>query len=240
MAIINQRWPRDLCPETCTFGRSRNDIRQVSVRTRKATTIRQGRPLWRAECSWSLPNTNKLAKLRYWLEQLDGFAGSVQLWDFASPYPFGLLLATGPDGFNETRVQWTNLATDYYWTNASLPLHWVYNAPVTLSANAAQGATSISLTGLQANKITCVQGQYVQVGQRIYIAASDVTSSGAGTATIPLQYGLLAAATSGETVRLVEAACEMQLADQNIDHRSRAGEGLTVVSASFLETVENL
>lgn len=241
MAIINQRWPRDLCPETCVFGRERFDIRQVSPRTQKATIIRPGaRPLYTAECTWRLPNTRKLAKLRYWLEQLDGFSGSVQIWDFANPYPFGIELATGPSGLGEIRTSWTYLGNDSLWTLGGLPTHWTIAAPVTLAASAAAGATTLSLTGLEASKVATIQGQYIQVGRRIYLAASDVNSSVSGTATVTLQSPLLAAASSGATVRLAEAACEMQLVDQNISGRATAGNGETVVTAKFVESVEDV
>lgn len=241
MAIINQRWPRDLCPESCVFGRQRNDVRQISPRSQKPTIIRQGgRPLYSAECTWRLPNTKRLAKLRYWLEQLDGFNGSVQLWDFGNPYPYGLELATGPSGLGEIRTSWTYLGNDSLWTLGGIPTHWTIAAPVTLASSASLGATSLSLTGLDASKVTTIQGQYVQVGRRLYLAASDVDSSGAGTATISLQSPLLAAASSGATVRLAEAACEMQLAEQSIDARTAASDGLTIVTAKFIESVEDV
>lgn len=240
MVFVNQRWPRDICPQSCVFGRTRNDFRQESARTRKATVIRQGRPLYRAECTWALPRTQRLAKLRYWLEQLDGYNGSVQIWDFANPFPFGLELATGPTGLGVTRTLWTNTGATSYWTFNGEISHWAVGATVTTTANAALGATTLALQGLQANRQAVVQGQYVQVGRRIYLAATNVTSSPTGTATITLDSPLLAAAPIGTVVRLAEAACEMQLINQNIDSTSRAGDGLTVVSASFIESVEDV
>jgi len=240
MAIINQRWPRDLCPESCVFGRTRNDVRQISVRTRKSTVIKQGRPLWRAECTWSLPNTKRLAKLRYWLEQLDGFSGSVHIWDFGNPYPFGLELAVDSAGYGEVRTTWTNASVASFWTAGSVPSHWTIAANVTTTSALSAGATSIPITGLDASKVATVQGQYVQIGRRLYLAASDVNSNGSGNATIQLQSPLLTSPGAGALVRLAEAACEMQLADQNIDTRTRAGDGLTVVSATFIESVEDV
>lgn len=238
MAIINQRWPRDIRPEICSFGRTRNDIRQTSPRTRQASVIKLGRPLWSAECSWSLGNTEKLAKLRYWLEALEGYNGSAQIWDFASPFPWGLNLATS--GVETTRWFWSYLSTRSPFTYAGLPAYWEADSMLTLPGAHAAGATSINLTGLSAGGLVCVQGQYVQIGRRLYLCADTVTANGSGAATVPIVPGLAVAAAAGTEVRFAEAACEMQLAEQNFDSRSRAGEGLTVVSAKFIESVTDV
>lgn len=237
MAIINERWPRDLAPETCVFGRSRNDVLQLSPVTRVSTVLRQGRPLWSAQLSWNLPNGDSLAKLRYYLELLDGFAGSVQIWNFASPYPYGLRLATN-DGEAE-RIFWSYLGNVAPWSWTGFPTHWALDSTVLLAADAAAGATSISLTGLDPEKLVCVKGQYIQIGRRIYLCTDIVSSSVGGTATIPIAPALMAAATTGAAVRLVEAACEMRLAGQDFDESASAGEGLSRISASFVETVQD-
>lgn len=235
MAIINQRWPRDLCPETCTFSRTRNDVRQISPRTRQSKNIRMGRPLWMAEVSWTFANDFKLAKLRYLLENLEGYAGSVQLWDFASPYPWGINASIGG---GDRRLFWSYLTTRAPFSYAGAPYHWNYAGPYPLVATAAAiGATSIALKSLDPSKIVALQGQYIQIGRRIYIASANVTSDGSGNATLTFFPGLLAAAAVDAEVRLVEAACEMELADQNFKASARAGSGLNTVSATFVETV---
>lgn len=210
MAILNQRWPTDLQPASCKFSRIRNDQMQISPVSRQAKMLRMGRPLWQAECTWVLRSHRELAKLRWWLEGLDGYAGSVQIWDFKSPRPL--------------------------YENA--PTHWADGATVTLAANAALGATSLQLSGLEASKIAVVQGQYVQVGNRLYLANADVTADGAGLATISINPGLLAAATAGAAIRLSQAACEMRLEEQNWPQDGAYGTTVTV-SARFVETADD-
>lgn len=236
MTLINARWPRTLCPETCKFARVRNDVLQTAPASLQTTVIRRGRPLWGAELSWSLANTERLAQLRYWLESLDGYSGSVQIWDFTSPWPYGLTLATTAD-IEYKRLLWVNGAVRPPWTWAGLPYQWTLDSTITVSANVAAGATSVSFSGLTPSTIAAVQGQYIQIGRRLYIVAQGATSDGSGNVTITLTSPLLAAATAGDTARLVEAACEMRLANQNFDAQSRAGDGLVIVTASFLETV---
>lgn len=211
MAIINQRWPDALAPETCRFGRSRNDVAQISPRTRQATVVRMGRPLWAADLSWSLQSGETLDALRYWLEALEGFAGSVQLWNFAAPYPRAI--------------------------GSALPAHWALGSAVQIAAPAALGAVSLQLKGLQPAQPAAVQGQRVQVGRRSYVAAASANADGAGLVTVTLLSGILAAAATDDAVRLSQAGCEMRLAKQEFDEAADAGSGLVRVSASFIETV---
>lgn len=239
-AFVNVRWPTAIRPTSCTFGKSRNDIAQESPRTRKRTFIQRGRPLYYAELTWRYPQTSKLAHLRYFLDRLEGFAGSVQIWNFASPYPYGIDYGYGaPPNYNR-RTLWTNSGSQTPFTWTGLPSHWVSGATVTVNANAAVGATSVIVQGLQASKPAVVAGQYVQFGRRLYIAAADANSNGGGVATIELTSGLLAAANAFDTARLVEAACEMELIDQDISEAADASDGMVSVRARFRETVEDV
>ena len=234
MTIINQRWPRDLCPNSCRFGRSRNDIAQTSPRTRQRSVIRTGgRPLWSAECTWFFPNGDRLAKLRYWLEELDGLTGSVQIWNFNSPFPYGLQLSAGNGNI---RTFWSYLGNRAPFSYAGLPALWALDSFSTLGTSYAAGATSIVLGGLGANRLVCVQGQYIQIGRRLYLCAATVESDASGNATIAITPGLIDAAPSGTVVRMAEAACEMQLAEQNFDESGRYGDGFVSATATFIES----
>jgi hypothetical protein len=234
MTILNTRWPRVLAPETCVFGRSRNDIAQESPRSRQRNYIRQGRPLWSAECTWSAPNTDRIAQLRWWLDGLEGYSGSVQIWDFASWRPDGLPLATTSG--ESPRIFWTHLGNRAPFNWAGMPSHWQLDVTVPASA-ASAGATSIVVTGLAANALAAIQGQYVQIGRRLYLVDQGATANGAGSATIQLSTPLLAAIAGGTLVRFAEAACEMELVSQSWSSSARAGDGFMSVSASFRETV---
>lgn len=205
MAITNQRWPTDLAPETCTFTRTRNDARQVSPISRQATVLRFGRPLWQAELTWTVGNDARGEKLRYWLEGLDGFVGTVQLWDFNSFAIGGIVMGT-----------------------------------TTLSANAAVNATSVSVQSSVNSARLAYAGGYVQIGRRLYTCANDVVTGSTGAATFDIQQKLVVAANSGDALRFQQAACEMQLVDQNWAVSGNATSGLKSVRASFLETVTDV
>lgn len=210
-------------------------MRQESPRSRQSTIVRQGRPLWKAEVSWSVPNTDKLAKLRYYLEALDGFNGSVQIWDFTSFKPDGLELATSDA--EGSRIYWTHLGAKIPWTWAGLPSHWMLDSSVPASAARAIGATTVAVSGLEASRPAVVQGQYVQVGRRLYLAAAGASSTAGGAATITLASPLLSAVAVGDPIRLVEGACEMELVSQEWGAAAKAGDGFVRVSATFRETV---
>lgn len=239
-AFQNVRWPRDLCPQSCTFTRSRNDVRQESPRTRSAYVIVNGRPLWTADVTFKFGNGSKLAKLRYWLEKLEGYRGSVQLWDFNAPYPYGIDFGFGALSMYERHTLWTNGGTQYGFSWAGLPSHWVGGAIVLADGAAVIGATSVPLKNLQASKIACITGQYIQIGRRLYICAADKTADGAGKATIELTSPLLANIANGADVRLVEAACEMQMTSQEWGQAGDANSGQTSVRVTFQETAEDV
>lgn len=227
MPIINQRWPRDICPNSCTFGRTRNDFVQTSPRTRQRHVIRTGgRPLWSAQCTWQLPQGVKLGKLRYWLEELDGFVGSVQLWDFAAPRVTGSALF--------------NWVPDLTWYVGAIPAFWSLDTFLTLGSSLTAGETSIPLTGLIPSQLVCVQGQYIQIGRRLYLCASTVVADGGGNATVVIVGGLVDAVSAGAEIRFAEAACEMQLVEPTFEQSSKFGDGLTTISATFIESVTDV
>lgn len=237
MTIINERWPQDLPPVSCAFGRSRNDQLQTSPRTRETTLIVQGRPLWQAELTWRLPNNNRLAKLRRYLDGLKGFQGSVQIWNFGSAFPYYIDEATASSP-TAVSLDWTHSAQTLDWTYQTAPLHWRYDATVEGGAGAV-GSTSIDVRNLEALKPVTIPGQYIQIGRRLYVADTEVTSDASGNATIELTTPLIEDISDGETVRLVEAACEMRLATQNFTESANSQDGFRTVSAPFIETVKD-
>lgn len=227
MPIINQKWPRDICPQACSFGRTRNDIVQQSPRTRQRSVIRTGgRALWSAQCTWRLPQGTKLGKLRYWLESLEGLSGSAQIWDFAAPR------VTGSATFT--------FVPNLTWYTGAIPAFWSLDTFLTLGSALVAGVTAIPLTGLAASTLVCVQGQYVQIGRRLYLCAATIVSDGAGAAVVPILGGLVDDAAIGTEIRFAEAACEMHLAEQSFDQSSSFGDGMTVVSATFIESVTDV
>lgn len=236
MAIINQRWPTDICPQSCVFAPSRNDVQLRNPYTRAPVNIQRGRRLWTAKLEWQVPNTSKLAKLRYWLEALDGYAGSVQLWDFGSPWPVGVTLGASA---SLAQSQWVSgaLARSVFRTSGGVASQWVAGNSVTVTTAAAIGATSIIVGGFTPNTTACIQGQYVQIGRRLYVASADVLANGSGVATLTILKGLISAASVGTAVYVQQAACEMQLDSQDWSGATTAGEGMSRISASFIETV---
>jgi hypothetical protein len=239
MTLINERWPCDLLPDSCSFGRSRNDVLQTSPRTRQTKVIQQGRALWSASLTWALHDPRDVARLRYYLENLEGFSGSVQLWDFFEPisaritYPDGATCATAESNFEfnngEQSWSWNAFLSGFYYT-ADHP---------TVDGAHVKGATSVAIEGAADVAVIGVLGQYVQIGRRLYTLTEEVTTDSTGRATLIITPGLIGALSGGETARLVQAGCEMRLANQSWNNSSGYKNGLVVVSAEFIETVED-
>jgi hypothetical protein len=196
----------------------------------------QGRPLWTADLSWVLPYNERLAQLEYWLEALEGFRGSVQLWDFEHPYPTGLTI-TGSFSDTGRTANWSGTGGATVFGFAGRRSRWRYAPVLTISSGVAINLKTVPVTGCQANKIAAFQGQHVQIGRRIYVVESTVKADGSGAAALTLLTGLLSAASSGDSVRVVEAACEMHLVDQEWSKSGQAGQAFRSVRARFRETV---
>lgn len=91
-------------------------------------------------------------------------------------------------------------------TNVAYLYHFVRPAPrgtvrgtLTLSASAAQGAASISVTGCSPANGTLLQGDMLGVGGLLLMVATDCTASGS-VITVPLVNRLRAAQSSGAAV----------------------------------------
>lgn len=115
-----------------------------------------------------------------------------------------------------------------------------FRGTVTAQSLAAVGATSVATTGWTPSTAVMAAGDYVQLGRRLYLAASAVTSNGSGVATIALDRPLLEAVAAGAEVNYRLPACEMRMIDDAWTGARDAEDGLMSVRATFLETVENV
>lgn len=236
MTLVNARWPDRLTPSQCTWGRARNDVVFSNPYSHAVTgVVVRGRPLWTARLTWRLPPSSRLAELRYWLDALDGVRGSVQLWDFAHPYPAALHTYSASD--NNARSLWTDGTGGQWWDWDGMPAHWSLGSTASVLTGAPAGAYTLPVSGLEPGRIAAVVGQYVQAGRRLYLAADGVTADAEGRAVIPLSSPLISTAAGGEVVRLAAAGCEMQLASQSWSADTSAGSGETTIAAEFIETV---
>ena len=239
MVLVAYRWPHDLCPSECRFARSRNDELQISPRSRQETVIARGRPLWSADLVWSAPDARTLERLRWLIEGLAGYRGSVLLWDFNRIIPSGPL-KVGPEGISGAPVQPWDDGTPFLEPNGDVTYFEVDQNP-TLAADASIGATTIGLTGLWSDGSEATYfaraGSYVQFGRRLYLLAEDLYADAAGAATLRLVTGLIATAPAGTEAIFYRAACEMHLVEQSWEASRRAGEAFSSVALKFLETV---
>lgn len=238
---VAQRWPSEVCPETCEFGRSRNDILQRSSTSRQEFVVRRGRPLWTATLTWDLTITRERT-LRYWLDTLQGHRGSVILWDFKAPFPAERAIAMTLQASPSFRIQplvyrtWLNGTNTHLWVNSGSSFYWTN--PMTTTV----GMTSVTLSIPPQALATPIlrQGDYIQLKRRLYIVASDVTTSpGVPFVIVPLTTPILDELVNTDDVRIIEAGCEMMMVSQDWSSSRSAGNAFSKATATFIETTSN-
>jgi hypothetical protein len=232
--LIAERWPDALCPTACLFGRSRNDIEQVSSRSRFKTIVAQGRPLWTCELTFAKGSGVDLSELRWYIEGLQGKRGTVMLWDWNVDFPTG----TGSIGGTSAVIplHWSNGASTFTWSGSKT---WTAPGSFSVYQYSAVGTFNIYVKGLLPNQRVLARGDYIQVGKRLYLVDDDAISTPSGHATVTLMTPLISQANSGSEIRLYRAACEMSLANQEWGIRGQGGNPYREVTLSFIETVED-
>lgn len=222
MTLINYRLPAALAPTRCAWGRSRSDMLSASPRSRVETLVQQGRPLWQASMTWQSITGVREAQLRYILDGLEGYRGSIQLWDASA-------LGNSAAAAN----YWSNAGINYAWTWYGLSTFW--QTADTYTANGTAGAYTVTISGLTPNAPVVIQGGYVQVGRRLYLADNGYTADAGGVCVVGLTTPLLATVVAG-TARLTSAGVEMRLVKQDWSSSRDAQGQSSTVSCDFLET----
>lgn len=130
----------------------------------------------RFKCHMMLPSALPAirADVEGFLAGLNGREHRVRLWHFTRP---------GIGGFG-------------------YPMGTINQTGVTVSANAAQFATTLTLTGCGANK-TLQRGDFFSVNGQLLLNPATVTANGAGVLVLPAISRLRLAATAGQAVTLV-------------------------------------
>ena len=77
-------WPESIQPESCTFGRSRNDAAQESPVTRVRQIHRRGRPVWTASINWKV-QPRQVSEARFQIESAYKELASTLLRDYGAP-----------------------------------------------------------------------------------------------------------------------------------------------------------
>lgn len=105
---------------------------------------------------------------------------------------------------------------------------------VTLSANAAKGATSASVTIDYAD--TLQPGQHFSLGERLYRLKTVIYSSGTA-ATITFRPTLREAASSGDNLEFDDPVCRMRLVDDSGMDLTLDGRRRALPTVNFIEDV---
>jgi hypothetical protein len=230
-------WPSSLIPMSCTFGRSRNPFLQISQTSRHAIVSERGRPLWFAECEWELL-PSQIPLMRRTMEAMQGQASDYIIWDFANSYPTYSSAITMPAyprwSYSSSRPQWTYTSIQSNWVYAGVD-YTSFESSLRLIGSSPLGATSIAVSGFPPDTLVLARGDFIGIGEGLYLVGAAVTSNAAGGAIITLTTPLLTAATYATTITLTAAGCPMYRVDSNWESARAWDDGLLHVSAKFLE-----
>lgn len=130
----------------------------------------------------------------------------------------------------EHRVQLYDMGPAY----AGTPGGTINTAGVTLSASAAQFATSLALQGCGASK-TLLANDKVGVGGQLLVNIADTTADGAGAMTITVRHPLRAAASSGASVTLTKPTALFVLAEPKLEFGRGPGQIADPLTVQFIE-----
>lgn len=202
MAANAMEWPGALRPSRPATFHPDNPSRSAGpsmTGSEQITASPAGR--WRAKVE--LPVYNELTALAYraFIAQLEGKAGTVLVpkWE-----------VYGPHDMNGKRLSFRDVASagmnfDLTGFGQSDQIHAV------LAANAAQGATRVSVTLVNGEGPR--PGQYFGLGQRLHLCQAVWQSDEDAPTTIQFWPRLRAAAVTGNRVILDRPVCLMRLAD---------------------------
>lgn len=241
---MTSRWPETLQPANCEFGRQRNDAIPESPTSRKRQIVRRGRPLWTSKTTWRVP-ASRVSEMRYQLERLDGGRQAVRVRDYADP-PFVYASNDPPNGASILAALTDEILIIDFTDSSFAGATSHYGAAVVKNANtwisvqsdAAIAATSIATTGWPVSSTAIVKsGQYLEVGEYLYVVSADASSDAFSNATLSLTTPLIAPAVVGDRVEVSIPRARMRPASPDWSGSRSANEALWTVDVEFVEAV---
>ena len=232
---MTARWPTNLYPSSCMFGRSRNPAVQTSAASGHAYEWPRGQPLWTAQCTFEITPAI-YGEFVDTIETADGMRVPWLVHDFANPWPC-----------LDSNIQ---RATGYVWAGTSAPFKWIRTATrynwirraIDYSAlspavvfNTAAGSYSIIISGFTAYKMTLVRGDLIEIDERLYMLQRSIVSDASGRATLILSTPLLALATAASVVKIVKPACVMRVDSHTWSSQRPWNDPMSSATLKFVE-----
>lgn len=239
---MTTRWPTTLMPCRCKFGRSRVPSVQISGQSQQAVVSPRGRPLWSADVGWDLLES-QVPPFRRIMEDMDGSNVFRIVWDFANPWPS---LSSRWEGTEFSDVLWRYGAFTFRWSHIGLKYVWrasgnldftTFEGSLVVGGSYAAGVSTVTVTGWPANRAVLLKGDFIQLGEDLYLVAADVSSNAPGSATITLTTPLLNAITPASIVRVTEAGCIMRMKGGAWSIQRSWDGALYMAQAAFEEVV---
>ena len=218
-------WPITLRPSNATFWLEANTLRMESPLSRAAQTLIRPGARWVCRMDFNRRGHGVAPRLDALVAMLDGGAHEVALFDWRRPVPRGAAAST-------TTVD-TFLSGDTFTDGGGFVSY--ASSPVMASA-ATRGAETLYTSGWENSAAVLLAGDYVGLNGRLYMVLEDVTSSGAGLATLRIRPRLHAGAAAGARPTLIRPTTRFRLAAQGVENPTEAGP-LSSYSMTFVESL---
>lgn len=216
-------WPQDLAPSEQQFFLETNVGVLESPFSRTTQTITRGGPRWVCSMGFEALGPEAAAQMDALVNQLDGPAGEVRLWDWRRPVPS--LMSSGTLTFGALS-----------FGSLSFVGYPATGRPVTAGVQAA-GADTLATSGWPASAPLFRAGEYVELAGRLHMVVAAVSSDGSGNAAIGIRPRLRASVAAGVELSLVRPSARFRLTG-NSEGRNRTGNG--IFSSYALTFVESL
>lgn len=163
--------------------------RSVSIFGRRYITAHDPRRIY-AEFSASARHGRKgIGYMEALRRLLDGGVNYVRLFN---------KIPTAVTAERPEAVRWYGNGAPVRWTDAGAALDWYTGTPGTGTPTTQDGYPAVHVTGLPANSLICIPGEIVRIGETVggeqRMALNEVTSDGAGEATIRVDEAFTVAA----------------------------------------------
>lgn len=218
-------WPVTLRPSNATFWLEANTLRMESPISRASQTLVRFGARWVCRMDFARRGHTVAPRLDALVAMLDGGAHEVALFDWRRPLPRGAAAST-------TTVD-TFLSGDTFTDGTGFVTF--ASSPVMASA-AIRGAETLYTSGWENSTAVLLAGDYIGLNDRLYMVLEDVTSSGAGLATLRVRPHLRSDAAAGARITFVRPTTRFRLASQGVENSTEAGP-LSSYSMTFVESL---
>lgn len=223
-------WPADIVARRSSFRIQSHSVAFESPLSRVQQV--QGLPGARIVATYEFfVHRDKARRIDALLAKLRGMQGTVMMWDHDRPTSGGTQGTAddlGADIAPEPFSDGTFFTDGTGFTTSGTP-HISFGAPA--------GSTSIGTAGWYAGQTVAVMGDWVQIGDYLYMLTADAVADGNGEVTLEFAPALKADAPVGSTLNFTRASVEMRLVSDDENENPSDAAHMYSYTLRFVEVL---